>query len=411
MQISLFTGNRVNVIAGGTIRTNGQSAQNTGSTFGAQCKVTISREGKRLSEQLNTGTTRSAQSIKAEKLLLRQQEQTSGADDAKNEYLALLEEINSKVNAISHSYDSGSDLETIKKKQDLIRAIHEQKQKQLEENQRNAKEAQQLAMQSSIQQDEIDKNNRDLLIMLESIRESEKREEEQAEDGKGASEDAQTENGSNAENGVGDVIQNAAAHFGAASARREMNVTGMIRALGEDGHSYLAKADAIVRGAANELANIEEALLSDDFSEDEKKQFVLNYHKKMIADCGDFNQYRYCGIQEIKDARRRGIQMIKDARDCKIEHIACNPLQGVEETKASMMQSAVDAVFNEETQGKLDEFSEELEDTVEELIDERNDVEHSEIEEEQQERCTVGDETSEDEEPGMKEKEKRVTQG
>lgn len=377
------------------MRAKGQSAQNTGSTFGAQCKVTISREGKRLSGQSGTGTARSAQSIKAEKLLLRQQEQTTASSDAKNEYLELLEEINSKVNALSHSYDSSSDLETIKKKQDLIRAIHDQKQKQLEENQRNAKEAQQLAMQSSEFQQEIDDNNRDLLIMLESIRESEKCEEEREESRNGDSEGAQTENKADTKSGVGDVIKNAAAHFGAASARREMDVTGMIRALGEDGHSYLAKADAIVRGVSDAIGNIGDALASDDFSEDEKKQIALNYHQKMMADCVGLNQYRRCGIQEIKDARHRGIQEIKDAKDCKIEHIACNPLQGVEETKKSMLQSAVDAAFNEATQDTLDETSEELEDTVEELIDRRNDVSHVEADEEEEPKAWEAEEADE----------------
>lgn len=404
MQIRMFTGNGINVAANKTAQAKVQPAQNAGSMFGAQCRVTISREGRKLSEQKGAHAAQSAQSIKAEKLLLRQQEQTAGTDDAKNEYLELLEEIDSKINAISHSYASGEDDETVLKKQQLIKAMREQKQKQLEENQRNAKEAQQLAMQSSEFQQEIDDNNRDLLIMLESIRESEKCEEEREKSRNGDSEGAQTENKADTEGGVGDVIKNAAAHFGAASARREMDVTGMIRALGEDGHNYIAKADAIVRGAADELANIQDALASDDFSEDEKKQIVLNYHEKMMADRGGFNQYRHSGIQEIKDARRRGIQEIKDARECRIKHIADNPLQGVEETKKSMLQSAVDAAVNEASQGKLEETSEELEDKVEELIDERNDVSHSEVEEEEeQEQLASNEEDAETEDEESRE--------
>ena len=68
--------------------------------------------------------------------------------------------------------------------------------------------------------------------------------------------------------------------------------------------------------------------------------------------------------------------MIKDSQEGKLLHISNNPLQGIEETKNSMIQSAVDAAFNQATQGKLDETSKELEDTVKELIDERNDVDH-----------------------------------
>ena len=76
--------------------------------------------------------------------------------------------------------------------------------------------------------------------------------------------------------------------------------------------------------------------------------------------------------------------MIRDSKECRIEHIKYNPLQGMEETKDSMMQSAVDAAFNEATQGKLDETSQELEDAVEELVDERNDMDHVEEPKEEQ---------------------------
>lgn len=384
MQIRLFTDNGVNVTANKTIRAKEQSVQTAGSLFGAQCRVTISCEGRKLNEQSKTRTVQSAQSIKAEKMLLRQQEQSSEMTDAKNEYLELLEEINSKVNALNHSYESREDMETSEKKKQLIEAMREQKQKQLEENQRNAKEAQQLAMQSSMQQDEVDKNNRDLLIMLKSIEESERYEEEREENGNGAKEGAQTENGGDAENSVGEVIRNAAGHFVAASARREMNVTSMIRALNEDGHNYIDKANEIIKAANDGLENMKRLLTDEGTSDADKKQAVYEYNEMMASGYNDAYIYR-----------RRGIQEIKDARDCKINHIADNPLQGVEETKKSMMQSAVDAVLNEASQGKIDEASQELEDEVEELIDRRNDVSHVEADEEEEPKTWEADEADE----------------
>lgn len=387
MQIRLFMDNCVNVTANKTVQAKGQTVQSVGSMFGAQCRVTISSEGRKLNEQSKARTVQSAQSIKAEKILLRQQEKPEGMTDAKNEYLQLLEEINSEVNALNHSYKSTEDMETSEKKNELIKAMREQKQQQLEENQRNAKEAQQLAMQSSIQQDEVDKNNRDLLIMLKSIEESEKYGQDREDDKKGTSDGTQTEKGSDAENSVGDVIKNAAGQFGAASAKREMNVTNMISALSEDGHDYIDKVNAFVKVSNDELKNVKRFLADEGISDADKEQAAYDYNEMMTSGYSDAYNYR-----------RRGIQEIKDARDCKIMHIANNPLQGVEETKKSMMQSAVDAVLNEATQGKLDEAAQELEDEVKELIDRRNDINHVEIEEEEeQDPWASGEEASETE--------------
>lgn len=96
---------------------------------------------------------------------------------------------------------------------------------------------------------------------------------------------------------------------------------------------------------------------------------------------------------DYADYRRRGQQMIRDAKECKSEHIKANPLQGMEETRDSMIQSAVDAAFNEASQGRLDEDSQKLKDEVKDLIDERNDIDHVDSEEkkDEEEEKEIGD--------------------
>ncbi|MDE7206716.1 MAG: hypothetical protein K2N90_06090 [Lachnospiraceae bacterium] len=364
MQIRMFTENRFHAVIGSAPQMKNQSAQVSGGVFnGAQCKVTISGEGRKLSEQAKTQTVKSAQSLKAEKAMLRQQEQSEQADETQNEYLDLLEEINNTIKSMNNSYQAGADKETIEKKQQVLRAMREQKQRQQEENQRKAKEAQQMAMQSSGAQEEIDKNNRDLLVMLKSIKESEKSEEDEIR--KGGKVEEGGSNGVQTENSVSDIIQNAATQFTVSSAKREMDVVGMIDTLNEEGHNYLAKADEIVRNALEEAEDLKKYVLDGNCTDDEKEEAILRYREKMMGAYGDLATYR-----------RRGLQMIRDSKECKIEHIKDNPLQGMEETKKSMINSAVDAAINEASQGKIEETSQELEDAVEELIDERNDVDH-----------------------------------
>lgn len=75
---------------------------------------------------------------------------------------------------------------------------------------------------------------------------------------------------------------------------------------------------------------------------------------------------------EVENYRGWGLQILQDALDCKLQHIADDPLRGMEEAKRSMMLSAGDAVFHDAVRGKLEGESGKLEEEVKELIDRRN---------------------------------------
>lgn len=116
-----------------------------------------------------------------------------------------------------------------------------------------------------------------------------------------------------------------------------------------------------------------EILLGANYTKKDKEEALERYRSMAVKD------------SDLANYKRRGQQMLIDAKECNEEHIKANPLQGMEETRDSMIQSAVDAAFNEASQGKLDETSQELEDEVKDLIDERNDIDHVDSEEEKDE--------------------------
>lgn len=353
MQIRMFVCNGTGAVSSAGIQSKKSAGQVSRDVFGASCSVTISSEGRKRSGQLQA-----AGNIRREVKLLRKQEQTSDYDKLKNEYMELLKADGTNIKSVKNSYVAKSDDETALKKRQLIEQMRKQKEEQLEKNQQNEEEARKLAMQSCEFQQDIDDNNRDLLIMLESMREAEKNDERRENGGK--SEDVQSQN---KERDMGEQIKNAAARFGAESIGRESDVLGMIGTLNNDGHSYIAKANEIVNCFCDSLEGLNGVLASDNISEEEKYQEVLNYHQRAMTGCGEMQIYR-----------ERGLQMIKDARDAKIKHIADNPLKGVEETKENMMMYASDMTLKDAMNSKLDEFSDELKSAVKELIDERNNI-------------------------------------
>jgi len=356
MRIKMVTQSSINVVVGKASQAKHQLAQTPGSAFNVpQCKVTISKEGRKLSRQeQDRHVEKSAQSLKVEKMMLRQQEQSKQADETQNEYLSLIEEIDKVIKSMQNSNMAGADDVTMEKKQQVIRQMREQKQKQLEENQKKAKEAQQMAMQTSEMQEEIDQNNRDLLVMLRSIEESEKAEEER--EGDNAEESGSS--GGQSEKSISDIISNSATQFATFSMKREMSVVGMINGLQEEGLWNLAQADEIAQKAYAEAESLKELINDEDTTDEEKREAVISYGLKMAPKAHDDlvillgSEYtkeekeaaldRYRGMvkydSDFSDYRRRGLQMVRDAKECRQKHIADNPLQGMEETAESMIQ-------------------------------------------------------------------------
>lgn len=373
-------------------------------TFGPECRVMISQEGKELSslQQQAARTEKSAQSVKAERMMRRSQEEAERDKSTKEEYRDKLDEIDKKVSALNSSYSKKKDRdETVEKQQEVLRAMRNLKEFQDEQSQRLEKEARQAAMQSAGYQNEIDENNRDLVTLLKTMEEAEKAEaeregEEAAECGNDGGMSA-----SGTANSVSDVIKNSATHYMMSSAEREWGVQEAIVGLGDEGRQRLKLADTITQSILDTTKNIRIAM-DDELYTDEQITEMMKLLKDGTTRPGLAEEFSKRGwkigmqlnYDDVEYSRSWGLQNLQDAQEVKIQHLGDNTARCAQETKKSMMLSAVDAVLGEARQSGLDKASQELADEVKKLIDERNDADSirqdREEDEEEQEKGIQG---------------------
>lgn len=368
MQIRTVAASAFDTKAEWGIRGNRSQAQPGKKIFGGECKVTISQEGKRLSQQ-QTHAEASVRDTRAERMLLRQQKQSEQDKKVKERYREELKEIEDTLHSLNNTYDKTEDTYTIEREQEVLKAMRDQKQLQMEENQRQARDAQKMAMQIAGYQEDIDENNRDMLTLLKSLEEAEKTEDEQENgEGKKKSNDS---GGTGTGSLTSDVIHDSVLQFTLSSVKREWDVQEAIAGLGEEGHRLFDTANAITRNILRESQTIKAALEDESITDEKRAEMMKSFQEGMTLN------YR-----NIEDYRRRGLQIQEDAQECRIKHIADNPLAGIQETKRGMILSAADSACNEAMQGRLGEASQEIKDEIEKLIDARNDVDRTQHDEE-----------------------------
>ncbi len=390
MQVKAVALNAANMAAGWNRQGNGNQVQPGDSIFGAECKVTISRKGRELGRQQAEEKEKDAGCAKAERMLLRQQEESRLNEDMKRSYREKLKELEDTADYLNHSYNKKKDMDTVEKEQAVREAMRSQKQFQMEENMRRAREAQQMAMQSGEYQKEIDENNRDLLTLLKTMEAAEEAGDGQ-ENSKAEAGGAETGNGKevtlagrNQSLGfAGDTIQKSAVQFTVASMIHAGGVDEAIAGLNDEGHQFLDRADSVTRGVFRESEGIRTALEDDGFTDEEIAGMMKDFQEKM--------PFIY---KSMEDDRGRGLQNLQDAQECRIQHLGDDPLGGMAETKKSMMVSAIEAAYGEVVQDGINEVSRKLKDEVEKLLDERNDIGgiQQEEEEEKQEQEELTDE-------------------
>ena len=380
MRIKAITASAINLKTVQNVQRNSAPAQVNNNMSAPQCKVTISEEGKKLSNRQTEQSVGNAQKTAVRKRMLRQDEESEQNEKTLEGYREQLGDIQKQITSINRSFSKETNKEIIKDELEVIMAIRKQKQAQLEENQRRAKEARELAMQSSKYQEDIDGNNRKLWTLLKTLEEAEKAEEER----EGVS--AEDNNPPEAEISAGDTIHNSAAQFIAASMGRDLYVDGKLRGLIDEGHQFIDLANTITSNILEESKYIMAALDDDSYPDDMKAELMDHFQKEAMQSYNDVEKYRGYGLD-----------ILQDTRDHKIKRIADDPLAGMQETKGSMMMSAADAILGEARQSHLDEASKELEDEVQRLIDRRNDVDRiSEDEDEENEEAEAKVEDSEE---------------
>lgn len=360
-------------------------------SFGPGCRVSISQEGKDLSRQ--QAAEKSAQgtaSVKEERMLLRKQEEAQRSKEIREGYREKLNEIDKTISDLNASYplpkkrkaedvkdpyDAKMMDEAMKNRLDLREAMQDQKDFQAQESQRLAKEAQQLAMQSAKYKQEVDDNNRDLLTLLKTVEEAEKAEEERENGGGQEGISSISTSASGTQDPVGGMLEASAAQFMASAVNQEWNVEQLLAGFKGDGNWFLDTADSITRNILQKTDGIR-AALDDEAVTDEQLAEMMESLQDGLAD----------NYENVENYRGWGLQVLRLAREDKIQHLADDPLKGMQDTKKSVHQAVVDAALGEARQSGLDKASQEIADEVKKLIDERNDVDRAPQEKEEDEK-------------------------
>lgn len=414
MQIRSITVNAAGLAAGTDMQGNspmvnqvshaaGRTQAGGRNTFGPECKVSISQEGKDLSRQQSAEkSAQSTASVKEERMLLRKQEEAQRSKEIREGYREKLNEIDKTIKDLNNSYpeskkrkaednedpyDAKMMDEAMKNRQDLREAMQDQKDFQAQESQRLEKEAQQLAMQSAKYKQEVDDNNRDLLTLLKTMEEAEKAEEERENGGVKASGNSVSASASGTQDPAGGILKASAAQFMTSAVNREWNVEQLLAGFKEDGNWFLDTADSITRNILQKTDGIR-AALDDEAVTDEQLAEMMKSLQDGLAD----------NYENVENYRGWGLQVLRLAREDKIQHLADDPLKGMQNIKKSVHQSVVDAALGEARQSGLDKASRELADEVKKLIDERNDVD------------SIRQDREEDEEEQEKKEEKKEEQ-
>ncbi len=351
--------------------------------FGPECRVTISEAGRKLSEQQavqKEKNVRDAQSDKETKILLRQLEEAELSKRTREGYYDELEELEKQIKVMNAAYGRMRDdltyndplmKEVVEQQRLLQEAMQEQKDFQAEESQRKLEEAQKIAaMQASQYKEEIDENNRDLVTVLKTMEEAEKAGDEQEKD---ALED---DSGvPNTENSASDVIHNSVLGLMKSSLNHEKGVEEISNMVRDSGNWFLSQANGIAQDLLRKSTFMKGAVYDKSFTNVQVDEMMQGFRAEVKVK-----------REEAYILGSFGTQVLRDMRDVKIQRIADNPMQDMQQVKEGMMQAAADAALGEARNSSLDETSKELAEEVEELIDERNGIDRTPEEKKEEER-------------------------
>lgn len=387
MQIKSITVNAAGMTAAEQgMQGNRNQLQPESSMFGPECRVTISREGRSLSRQQKVQEETGAHSVKEERMLLRRQEEAELSKEIREGYRESLNEIDKQITDYNSSYarferdkviyDAELMEKTLEEQQELMQAMNSQKQFQMEEGQRRAKEAQQMAMESAQYKEQIDENNRDLLTLLRTVEESEKAEDKRENGETGNNNGSQADiDMSDAANSMGGIIQGSAIQLMTSSINRDEDVQELLETIEESAHWFINTADSITQNILQKSSEIRDSLDNESFTDQQIAE--------MMHDLQDGIALNY---DNVKNFRAFGIQVLRDVQEAKLQQMGANPLTDLQETKKSMMLSAADAALGEARHSGLDKTSQELAEEVRDLINKRNDVDKIQQEKDNKEK-------------------------
>lgn len=308
----------------------------------------------------------------------------AGETDARAERESRRERLNqvkNRFDEIINNRVGENSRETIQEMQRAQADLRRMKQFAQETQQRAEKEARDAKAQSAKNQAETDKDKGELLVMLESFEEYEKR--KQGADG-GQEADSGTARGGKRDEAktVGDVLKGSAAQMMTSGMNKEDLKNRSIDFIDNKGLYALYKAQEEYECFMDEYERISRALDEENLTDEEEEALVLAYETKARGE-----RYHPGGYDEVEVNRKRGLAQRQNARDVRRESLGVNPMPSVQKAAGNLEEAASDTVLDGQRQQYVDEASDEIDWRLQEKLDERNDLtkEPEELREEREE--------------------------
>lgn len=368
----------------GTEEVKGQEQQDR-----EAASVTISQEGrKKLQQSLNenltelrptksaadTGGAPAQQAAAPENRT--GQDGMAGFNEMESEpendpYQAALDNVKDRFESIITSSEKKAKKEDIEEMQRALEDMRRLKQFQADAERQKEKEIREAKAQSGKWRSEVDKDNADLLIMLESFEEYEKKQDE-LEDKRESEEEnrpAASREQEQEPKKMGEVLKDSAARMVGTVIDKEELKNQSIANVENKGLYKLQNAEDEFRNFMDEYENLSRAFAQEGLTEEEKKVLVERYVVKAQGD-----RFSPGGYLEVEENRTRGLVLRQFARDLRREDRSVQIMPGMQKIKGEMEAAASDALLNSEAQEQLDKAASDVQKRVQDKLEERNDI-------------------------------------
>lgn len=289
-------------------------------------------------------------------LLYQEQKKQNASQDNTEKYKKQVQQVSNMLDGIKHNYGCMETKSTIEKKQEAYAELKKLQELGRAEMARQQLEAQQLSQKLAKEQEEVDRSNSELLVVLESIEKLEEGEQENEETESSESVKAEEANQSNS---------SVADEFGASVIQDELHMTETIQKMHDSGNEKLARLKDMMNLITKEMHRVNNMIENPECGEEQKADAVNTFVSRAFSEQIEMNTLRLVGLQEKRDAR-----------DINREFMASNHLAMARKAQEELQATTSAITIQQELQGVVDEYSDELQQQVDELIDERNEVDN-----------------------------------
>ena len=326
-------------------------------------ETTISPEARDMWKKMQEQKAQQEQEIGQE------QEPESLQDEDILRMLEIMYDRERKISKVRDSYETEEHKDSLTRRQAALQELSRMKALQESEERRREQEMQKSSEKSSMHQEEMNRKNAELFMMLESFDKMEE-EEKNNKENKDSDDNIQKEEAADKQEQNG-IIQNGE-WLGISAAKKEMHFFNSIDEISQYGLNTLDEVKRIIDAIETEVKSIEQMVDSDEYTTREKKDFLF-----------DFNLNAYSSyINELYFQRKWGLREVANANDLRTEHMGIRHLEAAKKGQEARQAETAERIINQNWQEMYSSYGRELAKIVQEKIDERNDITSPERKEE-----------------------------